>query len=80
MYNIRITERNGNVVAILRIDHDGEIMAISATGKIIRTHTKSIRPIGRVTQGVRVMRLNEDDQVVSVAKILPQLERPENDV
>jgi DNA gyrase subunit A len=80
LINIRITEKNGCVVAILRVDHDAEIMAISATGKIIRTHTKSIRSVGRITQGVRVMRLNEDDQVVGVAKILPQLEGSENDV
>ncbi|MFX0211978.1 MAG: DNA gyrase C-terminal beta-propeller domain-containing protein, partial [Candidatus Hodarchaeota archaeon] len=79
LINIRITEKNGHVVAILRVDHDAEIMAISATGKIIRTLTKSIRPIGRITQGVRVMRLNEDDQVVGVAKVLTELERPEND-
>jgi len=65
LINIKKTEKNGNVVACLRVDQDDEIIAISAKGKIIRIPTKSIRSsIGRATQGVRVMSLRKDDCVV----------------
>lgn len=76
LINIKRTEKNGNVVACLRVDQDDEIMAISAKGKIIRIPIKSIRSyVGRVTQGVRVMSLGEDDCVVGVAKIKVPNER-----
>ncbi len=49
-------------------------MLISQSGVLIRTPVKGISVIGRNTQGVRVMRLEENDKVISLAKIIPEEE------
>ncbi len=67
--NLKVTEKNGPVIDIKSILDGEEIMLISKNGTIIRTPVNHISIIGRNTQGVRVMRLNPDDKVVSVAKI-----------
>jgi len=67
--DIRTTDRNGPVVAALSV-HDGDdIMLITSGGMVNRTHVSEIRLIGRNTQGVRIMNLNEGDKIASVAKI-----------
>ncbi|MEK6934308.1 MAG: DNA gyrase subunit A, partial [Nanoarchaeota archaeon] len=68
--NINITEKNGNVVGIKTVkDHD-EVMCVTDKGQIIRIRVKDISRIGRNTQGVRVMRLREDDKVASVSRVI----------
>jgi DNA gyrase subunit A len=67
--DIRTTDRNGPVVAVLSV-HDGDdIMLSTASGMVNRTHVSEIRLIGRNTQGVRIMNLDEGDKIASVAKI-----------
>jgi DNA gyrase subunit A len=67
--NIQTTERNGKVVGIAYV-HDGdELMLITQQGKILRMVTDDIRTIGRATQGVRLIEIEEDDRVVSVARL-----------
>ena len=70
--NIKATERNGNVVALKSVSDNDEMMVISAQGIIIRTGLGELRQIGRATQGVRLIRLNEGDQVVAVAAFVPE--------
>ena len=70
--NIKTTERNGKVVALLDVRDEDEIMIITAAGMVIRTPVGTLSVIGRNTQGVRVIRLNEDDKVVAVAKVAEQ--------
>ena len=67
--NIKATERNGDVVAIESVADDDELMFITANGIMLRTDLSSIREIGRATQGVRLIRLDENDTVVAVAKV-----------
>jgi DNA gyrase subunit A len=67
--NMKITEKNGKVVGMIPLQDNDEIMFISKTGLIIRTYAKDISEIGRATQGVRVMRLNDEDILVSYARI-----------
>jgi DNA gyrase subunit A len=67
--NVKTTERNGRVVAIMLVDEDSEAMLISHFGKIIRTDTKQIREAGRSTQGVRLLHLEAGDKVASAAVI-----------
>ena len=67
--NIRTTERNGAVIAIEAVDDDDELMLITQRGMMLRTDLTAIREIGRATQGVRLIRLAENDKVVAVAKI-----------
>ncbi|MBC8501044.1 MAG: DNA gyrase subunit A [DPANN group archaeon] len=68
--NIKTSDRNGDVVAIKSVTDDDELMFISRNGIVIRTFSSDISTIGRNTQGVRLMRLNEKDVVVSAAKII----------
>lgn len=67
--NIRITEKNGEVVAIKTVKEDDELMLVSQNGVIIRVPITGIALIGRATQGVRIMRLNSGDRVTTVARI-----------
>ncbi len=67
--NIQTTERNGPVAAIAPVTGDDDIMVISKKGNIIRIAAQGISEIGRNTQGVRLMRLEADDSVVSIAKV-----------
>lgn len=67
--NLRVTPKNGEVVGIAPLHDDDEVMFISKEGMIIRSPAKDISEIGRATQGVRVMRLNQGDELVSFARI-----------
>jgi len=69
--NIKSTQRNGQVVAMMTVRDGDELMLITQRGQIMRigVDPKSIRPIGRATQGVRVIRLNGDDTLVAVARV-----------
>jgi DNA gyrase subunit A len=73
--NIQTSFRNGKVVGIAYVHDDDELMLISQQGKILRMVTSDIRAIGRATQGVRLLGVEEGDQVVSVARLA---ERDEN--
>ncbi len=68
--NIKTTDRNGGVVAIKAVNEDDELIFISKHGIVIRTSSSDISTIGRNTQGVRLMRMKDDDRVVSAAKIV----------
>jgi DNA gyrase subunit A len=67
--NLEVTEKNGPVVGIAQVHGDEELLVITQQGKILRTPTNDIRAIGRATQGVRVMDLDGEDTVVSVALV-----------
>ena len=69
IFTIKGSQRNGDLVALM-ITHEGDdIMLISREGLIIREPVTDISKIGRVTQGVRVMNMGGDDQVVAVARV-----------
>jgi DNA gyrase subunit A len=67
--NIQTSNRNGKVVGIAYVHGDDELMLISQQGKILRMVTSGIRSIGRATQGVRLIEMEEGDRVVSVARL-----------
>lgn len=65
-----VTAKTGNIIAARSLDTDtSEIIAISAGGQTIRVGLSDIPTLGRTTQGVRIMRLDEDDSVVSVGLV-----------
>lgn len=72
--NIRSCERNGSVVSSVLVEDDDEIMLITQKGKIIRLKVNQIRNTGRVTQGVRLIHMDEEEIVVSAAKIVSEKE------
>lgn len=63
-------ERNGKVIFVRELTDDDEIMLTSREGMVVRIPVKDIRLQGRNTMGVRVMRLNDGDVVVSVTKVV----------
>jgi DNA gyrase subunit A len=73
--DIRTSDRNGKVVNLLAVKDDDEVMMITKDGQIVRTKVAEISVIGRNTQGVRCIALNEGDKLVSVACI-PREELP----
>jgi len=64
-----ITEKTGNVAACRMVQPDQELMLVSRDGVVIRTSVDTISLLGRVTQGVTVMRVGEGDQVAAIAAI-----------
>ncbi len=67
--NIRTTVRNGKVIGIKAVrDEDGVIM-ITQGGIVVRIAVKDIRSMGRATQGVRLIRLDEGDKLTSIARV-----------
>jgi len=65
--NMKTTDRNGSVVATLQVTEESDVMIITHNGKVIRVHANEIREAGRSTQGVRLLRLDEDDSVAAAA-------------
>lgn len=70
--NIQCSERNGPVSAVRTVNDDDELMFITKKGIIIRTDSTGISTIGRNTQGVRLMKLDEGDKVVSATNIVKE--------
>lgn len=68
--NIRTTKRNGKAVAIKMVEDEDELLIITQKGKIIRQPAKQIKAIGRATQGVRLINLDEGDKVVDIARVM----------
>lgn len=66
---LNITEKTGKLVAIKEVVDDDELMIINRSGITIRIEVKELRVMGRATQGVRLIKLNEDDRISSVEKI-----------
>ena len=67
--NIQTSERNGKVVGMAYVHDEDELMLISQQGMILRMVARDVRSIGRATQGVRLLGVEEGDQVVSVARL-----------
>jgi len=77
--NIRMPERNGEVVAIMEVVDGDELLLITQRGIVNRLAISSIRTIGRATQGVRLMSLGAEDKVIDVARV-PATEKVTNDL
>jgi DNA gyrase subunit A len=66
---INITDKTGKLVAIKEVGDDDELMIINRSGITIRIAVSELRVMGRATQGVRLIKLNDDDRISSVEKI-----------
>lgn len=64
---IKISERNGKVISMMSVAKDADIMFTTNTGRVLRISVASLRVMGRVTQGVCLMRILEDEKIVSVS-------------
>ncbi len=75
--NLKSTDRNGPVVAALQVTEESDVMIITEYGKVIRVHANEIREAGRSTQGVRLLRLEDDDKIAAAASIREEPEATE---
>jgi DNA gyrase subunit A len=74
--DIRTTPRNGPVIGICRVSDDDELLMVTARGKIQRVRAADISIVGRNTQGVRIISLDEGDTLVAVKRV-PQEQNAE---
>ena len=66
---INITEKTGNLIALKNVTDEEDLMVINKSGVTIRIRVDTLREMGRATQGVKIIRLKEDDSIASVAKV-----------
>ncbi len=67
VFNVRVTEKNGGVVGFRQVGEEEEILIITNRGRLIRMSAGQVSKIGRVTQGVKLMALDEGEQVMDLA-------------
>ena len=70
MRTIKVTDTNGPVVNVLEVEEHFQLFLITQLGKLIRIPVENIRTIGRVTQGNRLIHLEEDEQVIGIAPVV----------
>lgn len=69
MISIQTSERNGKVVAALLVNDDDEIILLNSAGKLVRTRVNEIRVMGRNTQGVRLISMDQGVTVIGVERV-----------
>jgi DNA gyrase subunit A len=72
VYTVKTSDKSGKLIAMMEVVDGDELVIISNQGMVIRQSVKDIRVMGRVTQGVRVIRLNEADSIADIAKVVPE--------
>jgi DNA gyrase subunit A len=78
--NIKTTDKNGKVAGISYVFEDDQVLLITEQGMIIRTNVADIRSIGRNTQGVRVINIDENDLVVAAVKLVDKDDADDSEV
>ncbi len=77
---INITEKTGKLVAIKNVTDDDDLMIINKSGVAIRMAVADLRVMGRATQGVRLIKVREDDAIAAVAKAMKDEEEVELEI
>lgn len=77
---VKTNEKVGKMIAMMEVVDGDELVIISSHGMVIRQSIKAIRVMGRNTQGVRVIRLNEGDTIADIAKVIPEDEETVPDI
>ena len=71
---VKTTDKVGKMIALMEVVDGDELVIITTHGMVIRQSVKDLRVMGRNTQGVRVIRLKDDDTIADIAKVLPEEE------
>ncbi len=79
VYTLKKTEKTGSLVSILEVIDTDDIMIITSTGVMIRQEAGAIRTIGRNTQGVKLIRLDDGAKISTVTKVVKEDEDEESD-
>ncbi|NIQ37752.1 MAG: DNA gyrase subunit A [Proteobacteria bacterium] len=69
LITVRVTERNGPIVAVRQVSEDDDLMIVTNQGKIIRIRVSDIPSVGRITQGVKLIGIEGDERVVAAAPL-----------
>jgi DNA gyrase subunit A len=67
---LKVTPKTGNLVALKEVSDNDDLMVITTGGKVIRMQCKGLRTMGRNTQGVRIMRLDEEGKIGAVTRVV----------
>ncbi len=67
---LKVTPKTGNLIALKEVSDKDDLMVITERGKVIRMQCKAIRTMGRNTQGVRIMRLDEDGKIAAITRVV----------
>lgn len=73
---VKTSERNGKLIAMKEVNDSDELVIITTGGMVIRQSVGELRVMGRNTQGVRLIRLNEGDDIADIARVVPEEEEP----
>src|SRR5215203_3930075 len=74
---INITDKTGNLIAIKVVTDNDDLMIMNKSSITIRMNVDELRVMGRATQGVRLIKLDDDDEIASVAKVEVEDEKQE---
>jgi DNA gyrase subunit A len=76
---MKTSDKTGRVIGVQQVTEEDQLMLISNKGKIIRLRIKELRIIGRNTQGVRLIELEEGERLVSLARVAEKEEEDDGD-
>ncbi|MEW5844565.1 MAG: DNA gyrase subunit A [Bacteroidota bacterium] len=71
---VKTSDRNGKLIAMKEVNDGDELVIITTQGMVIRQSVSELRVMGRNTQGVRLIRLNENDDIADIARVIPEEE------
>jgi DNA gyrase subunit A len=77
---LKTTKRNGKLISLMEVVDNDDLMIVTKKGMIIRQSVNKISIIGRNTQGVRLIQLNEDDSVYDITRIIAEEEEVEEEI
>lgn len=69
---VKTSDKNGKLIAMKEVNDGDELVIITSKGMVIRQAVSDIRVMGRNTQGVRLIKLNEDDEIADIARVIPE--------
>jgi DNA gyrase subunit A len=74
---IQASDRNGRMVGAIQVRDDDEVVLISSSGTLVRTPVADVSQQGRNTQGVRLIRIDDEDRLVGLDRIVPEADDDE---
>ena len=74
---VKTSDKNGSLIAMKEVNDGDELVIITSGGMVIRQSVSEIRVMGRNTQGVRLIRLGEGDEIADIARVIPEEEGEE---
>jgi DNA gyrase subunit A len=74
---VKTGDRNGKMISLMQVNDNDELVIMTVKGMVIRQGVNSIRVMGRNTQGVRLIKLNEGDKIADIARVVSEEEEQE---